>query len=404
MKKSLCLAASLLALNLTPGFGQPAVMPPPPVSSPLPASGRLPRYAPPASTFSERLNAIQARAGADLADAPALTKFNLNFPGGTPKELVAAIEKATAKPLNVIIQDEDAATKLPPIKVSELDVTKLFQTLSENGAKYSYSGDRRDLISNYGFKTIDQTPSDNSLWTFYAYTKPSTLTRFNLDFPGGTPAQLVKAIEKATTKPLNVVINKEDENLELPPLKMNNVYLPQLFTALEAASRKTVAVSTSIGSPGGYSSYSQFSSGYGFKTADGPLSDDSIWYFHVEKPSMPPVVSTQKISQFYSLSPYLDRGFTVDDITTAIQTGWKMAGESATPELNYHKETKILIAFGEPDKLKTIADVLKTLPQTQYSLPSMESQIKQLQTQVDQLTKKISPPLPTTTVEIKTGQ
>ena len=78
---------------------------------------------------------------------------------------------------------------------------------------------------------MDSTPSDSSLWTFYAYTKPSTLTQFNLDFPGGTPAQLIKAIEKATTKPLNVVINKEDENVELPPLKMNNVYLPQLFTA-----------------------------------------------------------------------------------------------------------------------------------------------------------------------------
>ena len=42
------------------------------------------------------------------------------------------------------------------------------------------------------------------------------------------------------SKPLNVVINKEDENTELPPLKMNDVFLPQLFKTLEAASRKLV--------------------------------------------------------------------------------------------------------------------------------------------------------------------
>jgi hypothetical protein len=397
MKKSLCLAASLLALNLTPGFGQPT--PANPITQP--------RYAspPPAAGFQQRLQSIIRNAdGSPQADVPPLTKFNLDFPGGTPKELVAAIEKAMGKPLNVIIPDEDAATKLPPVKVSDMDVVRLFQTLSENGARYSDPEHNHELLRNYGFKTIDQRPSDNSLFTFYAYAKSSMLTAFDVDFPGGPPAKLVKAIEKATGKPLNVIINKEDENVELPPLKMNNVCLPQLFTALEAASRKVVAVSTSLGSPGGYSSYSQFSSGYGFKTADGPLSDDSIWYFHVEKPSMPPVVSTQKISQFYSLSPYLDRGFTVDDITTAIQTGWKMAGETATPELNYHKETKLLIAFGEPDKLKTIADVLKTLPPSSMTAPAAiehYKMIKDLQSQIDQLKKQAStlsvpsvPPLP----------
>jgi hypothetical protein len=379
MKKSICLAASLLALNLTPGFGQP-----------MPAN---PRYTPPppAVGFQQRLQSIIRNAdGSPQADVPPLTKFNLDFPGGTPKELVAAIEKAMGKPLNVIIADEDASAKLPPIKVSELDIVRLFATLSKNGVKYSSPFSQNEIIRNYGFTTIDLTPSDNSLWTFYSYAKQTLQTQFSLDFPGGTPVQLVKAIEKAMGKPLNVIINKEDENIELPPLKMSDVYLPQLFAVLEAASRKVVAVST-----GGFGSYSQFSTGYGFKT-DGQPFDNSVWYFHVEKPSLPPVVSTQKICQFYSLSPYLDRGFTVDDITTAIQTGWKMAGETATPELNYHKETKLLIAFGEPDKLKTIADVLKTLPpsaMTAYAAIEYQKAIEKLQSQIDKLNKQPNPPL-----------
>ena len=34
-------------------------------------------------------------------------------------------------------------------------------------------------------------------------------------------------------------------------------------------------------------------------------------------------------------------------------------GDTNLPELNYHKETKLLIAYGEPSKLKTIELVLQ---------------------------------------------
>ena len=71
------------------------------------------------------------------------------------------------------------------------------------------------------------------------------MSKFSLDFPGGSASQLVDAIQKAIGKPLNVIINKEDEDMALPPLKMNDVVIPQLFSALESASRKSVAVSTS---------------------------------------------------------------------------------------------------------------------------------------------------------------
>jgi hypothetical protein len=164
---------------------------------------------------------------------------------------------------------------------------------------------------------------------------------------------------------------------------MSNVDVAQLFQALGAASQKVVSVFNQQ-----FGSYSQQQTGCGFEMASGRLADDSVWYFHDQKPSRPPVISTQKICQFYSLSPYLDRGFTVDDITTAIQTGWKMAGVTSPPELNYHKETRLLIAFGELNELQTIQQVLQTLPQSQYSLPSMEHQMQQLQKQVDELKKK----------------
>lgn len=353
MKKSLCLAASLLALNLTPVFGQPG------------------------GTITITSANLQGQ-------PPALTKFNLDFPGGTPKELVAAIEKAIGKPLNVIIPPDEktAKVKLPPIKVSQMDVSKLFDALEQR------KSERGEVMSNVGFFTQDKDPTDNSLWKFSIYENPSILTKFDLDFPGGTPAQLVKAIEKATGKPLNVIISEADADTKLPPLKMDNVDTERLFQALEQASSHQVLVNTGGYNRDGSPLYSQAFASYAFKT-EGRPTDNSVWFFRVTQPVAP--LAAQKICRYYSLAPYLDRGFTVDDITTAIQTGWKLAGETATPTLNYHKETKLLMAYGEADKLKTIDDVLKTLPQTRYDLPTVADKVKKLQEQVDELKRNDAP-------------
>jgi len=195
--------------------------------------------------------------------------------------------------------------------------------------------------------------------------EPPKLTTFSLDFPGGTPGELVAAIEKAMGKPLNAIIPVDQFQVRLPPLKMSNVDVSQLFQALELTSMKTEAYVTGTTYSGGYGggqqSYQQMRTSYGFRTP-GAHSDESIWYFYMEKPNMPPLVSPiPKICRFYPLTSFLDRGMTVDDITTAIQTGWKMLGDKETPTISFHKETKLLIAVGEPGKLQTIDAVLEAL-------------------------------------------
>lgn len=223
--------------------------------------------------------------------------------------------------------------------------------------------------------------------------QPPELTKFNLNFPGGTPAQLVKAIEKATGKRLNVIIPAEGGNAQLPALMMNHVNVVQMFQALRAVSPVQYV---------GRTAYPENS----FNTSAKIPSDDSIWYFTVHK-YVPP--SQQKICHFFSLAPYLNRGFTVDDITTAIQTGWKLAGIIAPPKLEYHKETKLLIAFGEPDRLGIIQQVLGSLPATNASrreIDTMKADIQRLQSQVDRLTLKVSelPPIQTASPREKPGK
>jgi hypothetical protein len=187
-------------------------------------------------------------------------------------------------------------------------------------------------------------------------TEEPKLSKFNLDFPGGTPKQLVAAIEKAMAKPLNAIIPDKDAEVKLPALKLNNVNVRDLFQALEQSSLKSE--SYPISTPGGYQ-YSTYRSHYSFST-QGPISDDSIWYFLVDT-VRPPVFEPIKSCRFYALSPYLERGLTVDDITTAIKTGWKMQGDTNTPAISFHPETKLLIAVGEQSKLETIDAVLKAL-------------------------------------------
>jgi len=174
------------------------------------------------------------------------------------------------------------------------------------------------------------------------------LVKFDLDFPGGTPRQLVEAIEKASGKPLNAVITDDEADLHLPPLKMRGVNVVELFRALSMASMKLIKI------PGG-----TFSSNYGFDPSSGEFNDDTVWWFHHGKPV---VTEPERSCRFYQLAPYLET-YKVEDITTAIQTGWKMLGETNLPTITFHKDTKLLIAVGEQSKLSLIDSVLQQLAQ-----------------------------------------
>jgi len=195
------------------------------------------------------------------------------------------------------------------------------------------------------------------------------LTKFDLNFPGGNPHQLVAAIEKAMERPLNVVIPEEYAEETIPALRMTQVTVPDLFRAMELASIKTEPYRTgsyfgAAGVPASFS-YQQMKTSISFQTA-GPVSDDSVWYFRGRE-KVPDLsgweakAAPARISRFYSLAPYLEQGYQVEDITTAVQTAWKMLGDKDNPNISFHKETKLLIAVGEPAKLETIDAVLEAL-------------------------------------------
>jgi hypothetical protein len=200
----------------------------------------------------------------------------------------------------------------------------------------------------------------------------NSLTKFDLNFPGSTPNDLVKAIEKATGKPLNVIIPYENADLKIPALSVNNVTVAQLFEALKQASEKGGRYA--IDNADGVGVYGEGSvSEYGFSTVGRP-SDNSIWYFSWDGEPGPFQRISATTCKFYQLSPYLDAGYKVDDIKTAVDTAWKMLGVTNTPTLSYRKDTGLLIAVGASDRVDLIGDVLKQLSTT----PKVKSNDKDL--------------------------
>ena len=185
--------------------------------------------------------------------------------------------------------------------------------------------------------------------------KVPKLTLFDLDFPGGTPGELVEAIQRASGRPLNAIIPTEYAKTELPPLKMRQVTTEDLFRAMLEASVATVRRYNSTNN-----SESTYGVEFGFYS-QGHVTDDSVWYFKAVGPPTPYL--PPRTVNFFPLTPFLDQGFSVDDITTAIDTGWKMLGGSDHCELSYHKETRLLIVVADVEHTGTVIKALEALRQ-----------------------------------------
>jgi hypothetical protein len=171
------------------------------------------------------------------------------------------------------------------------------------------------------------------------------LPRFDLSFSGGTPKELVRAVEKETGQTLNAIIPKGSEDVKLPELHLKDVTMLELSEALKLSSEKRDFLGNNYSCS--------------FKTASVPTTN-SIWVFYQGFPAHPP--GPVRVCRFYQLAPYLAEGFKVEDITTAVETGWKMLGNSDSANVSYHKDTKLLIAVGDPDALTLVDQVLAKLP------------------------------------------
>lgn len=191
------------------------------------------------------------------------------------------------------------------------------------------------------------------------------LKRFDLDFPGGTPGEFAAAISKATGRHLNLIIPMEHAATKIMPIKVVGVTVKELFAAIQQASNREMIVVSSTGGNGTSRNIQYKSVSLSFSPASGSISDDAVWSFMSTEPTAEDAATLARLSdpqvcQYFQLARYLE-DHTIADITTAIETGWKMLAVDPVPKLSFHEETKLLIAVGAAEYVQQIPAVLGQL-------------------------------------------
>jgi len=174
--------------------------------------------------------------------------------------------------------------------------------------------------------------------------------KFDLAFPGGTPAELVDAMTKAAGESIrgfhvNVLIPPELKNARIPPMQLRSVDARSVFMSLNMISRD------------GMQWIPSSSRGSAYPEVDGlpALSAPVVWVLSRSQ-------DERKTRAFYV--GHLLKKFKIDDITTAIQTTWQLGASDRVAlksELKYHQDTQLLIALAWREQLDTAAEVLAQL-------------------------------------------
>ena len=173
------------------------------------------------------------------------------------------------------------------------------------------------------------------------------------------------ALGQVLGKQVNVIVVDSASKVRLPPVRVRNVTLNDVFTAIATASQREVAV------PTGQNMIQYKNVQCRFLPAGSSITDDTVWSFvsnesEVEEQSLRLNKPNRELAHF-QLGDYLNDKLSVEDITTAIRTGWEMLGTKEPPDLKFHKETGIMIAAGDPKLLEQIPLVLQQLPRGHFA-------------------------------------
>lgn len=170
----------------------------------------------------------------------------------------------------------------------------------------------------------------------------------SVEFPGGTVAALVAAIEKAGGG-LNVIAEAEDLRVQLPPFTIRNADGASLATALDGLLRTR---------------------GYTLQ-GTGRTQPQTAMVFVLRKMQQYER-SNNNDSRFqpFQLGPYLEFQ-TVNDIVGAIQTMWAL-DPVRSPEalrVKFHPPTGILLVSGPQDGIQMVEYILRQLRRSPEQAP-----------------------------------
>jgi hypothetical protein len=100
---------------------------------------------------------------------PDLPRFDLDFKGGTVQEFVDALNKELNGTLNVIIPSEAEATMIPPMKMTGVNVSQVFEALQQASRKVvpvRYGNMVSERVYAFNFTTTKGPVTETSVWAF----------------------------------------------------------------------------------------------------------------------------------------------------------------------------------------------------------------------------------------------
>jgi hypothetical protein len=100
---------------------------------------------------------------------PDLPRFDLDFKGGLVQEFVDALNKELNGRLNVIIPSEAEATMIPPMKMTSVNVSQVFEALQQASRKFvpvRYGNMVQERVYAFNFTTTSKPVTETSVWAF----------------------------------------------------------------------------------------------------------------------------------------------------------------------------------------------------------------------------------------------
>lgn len=164
-----------------------------------------------------------------------------------------------------------------------------------------------------------------------------------VDFPGGPMSALLAATEKSSPSGFNVIAEKADLAIELPPFSVRNADPVELANAL-----------TGILQPRGYTLTSSYRSTPG-RAPVFTLRKLGPYEGRVDHRLLPQF-------QSFQLGPYLEYQ-TVDDIVGAVRTAWELDPMQSPDALRvkFHPPTGILLVSGPQQAIHVVENILRQL-------------------------------------------
>lgn len=181
--------------------------------------------------------------------------------------------------------------------------------------------------------------------------------RFDIDFPGGDPWELVSAIEKASGENINALIPERAKALKFPPFRMHGITSTEFFNASSGQSPKYKRVEEH--QTGKKLQY--FQDAYYWEPKQTKNGAPIIWILHFKEHAgtITELIPLNAVIP-YNINKLLDK-YTIDDITTAIDIAWQLSGREVEAVLKFHEETKLLVASGTEREINIMLEVIKTL-------------------------------------------